>query len=89
MLILTRRQGERLMIGDDIVIKIVRIENGQVGIGIDAPPHVRIVREEIKDKPMKAGKRPASRAYVCSDFLATANDKNTCHICRQPRGDHA
>lgn len=90
MLILTRRVGERLMIGDDIVIKIIRIDgSSQVRIGIDAPSHVRIVREEIMGKPMKEQEAPASRAYVCNDFLATANDKDRCHLCLQPKSAHA
>lgn len=51
MLILTRRVGERLMIGDNIIVKVVRIEeSSQVRIGIEAPPDVRIVREEVKDR---------------------------------------
>lgn len=89
MLILTRRVGERLMIGDDIVIKVVNVDGNQVRVGIEAPSHVRIVREEIKDKPMKKREAPTSRAYVCDDFLATANDKDRCHLCLQPKSAHA
>lgn len=47
MLTLTRREGERLMIGDDIVIEIKRVRGNQVSIGIKAPDHVAVHREEI------------------------------------------
>lgn len=88
MLILTRRVGERLMVGDDIVIKVVRVDGNQVRIGIDAPRNVRIVREEIQDKPPREPEAPAPRAYVCDNFLATARDKGTCHICLRSIDEH-
>lgn len=47
MLTLSRREGERLMIGDDIVIEIKRVRGNQVSIGITAPDHVAVHREEI------------------------------------------
>lgn len=47
MLIITRRKGESLMIGDDIEITISKIEDGSVKIGIDAPKNVTILRKEL------------------------------------------
>ena len=47
MLVLSRREGERLLIGDNIWITIVRIGPEQVRIGIDAPEDVPVVREEL------------------------------------------
>jgi carbon storage regulator len=47
MLVLTRKLMEKLVIGDNICITVVRIEGGQVRLGIEAPPHVRIVRSEL------------------------------------------
>ena len=46
MLVLSRKQDERLSIGDDIVITIVRINRYSVRIGIDAPVDVPILRED-------------------------------------------
>jgi len=46
MLVLTRKQGEKIYIGDDIVITVVRTGD-RVRIGIDAPPEVKILREEL------------------------------------------
>lgn len=47
MLVLTRKDGETLLIGSDIRIKIVKATNGSVKIGIDAPKNVEILREEL------------------------------------------
>ncbi|MCA1011244.1 carbon storage regulator CsrA [Halobacillus halophilus] len=47
MLILNRKAGESIRIGDDIEIKIVSVEGGQVKVGIDAPRNVSIHRQEI------------------------------------------
>ena len=50
MLILTRRLGETILIGDDIEVTIVAIEPNQVRVGIDAPRDVKILREELLDE---------------------------------------
>ena len=48
MLVLSRKTSERILIGDEIVITIVRIGPNSVKLGIDAPKHMNIVREELK-----------------------------------------
>lgn len=47
MLVLTRRENERLLIGDNIWITVVRVTPEQVRLGIEAPPDVKVVREEL------------------------------------------
>ena len=47
MLIITRRAGEKLMIGEDVVVEILEIVGNQVRVGIQAPQSVRVYREEI------------------------------------------
>jgi carbon storage regulator len=48
MLVLSRKPGEKLMIGDDVVLTINRISGNRVAIGIEAPRDVRIVRGELE-----------------------------------------
>tara|TARA_B100000767_G_C19649521_1_gene486084 strand:+ start:680 stop:865 length:186 start_codon:yes stop_codon:yes gene_type:complete len=50
MLILTRRAGEALMIGEDVSITVLGVKGNQVRIGIDAPKDVAVHREEIFDR---------------------------------------
>lgn len=47
MLVLTRRPGESIVIGNGIKLTVVNVGPGRVKIGIEAPPHVRIDREEV------------------------------------------
>ncbi|REJ72279.1 MAG: carbon storage regulator [Planctomycetota bacterium] len=47
MLVLSRKPGERILIGDDVAVTIVRIGPNTVRLGIDAPKHLNIVREEL------------------------------------------
>lgn len=47
MLSITRRVGERIVIGDDIVLHVQEVSGSTVRLGIEAPPAVKIYREEI------------------------------------------
>ncbi len=50
MLVLTRRPGESIVVGDNIVVTVIEIKGGQVRIGIDAPRDVDVYREEIYEQ---------------------------------------
>lgn len=50
MLIITRKKGESLMIGDDIEITISKIDDGSVKIGINAPKNITILRKELYEE---------------------------------------
>ncbi|GAB5415477.1 MAG: carbon storage regulator CsrA [Congregibacter sp.] len=47
MLILTRKEGESLRLGDDITVKVVSIDGGSVRIGVSAPRDIPVHREEV------------------------------------------
>lgn len=53
MLVLTRKLGEKIMIGDSIIVTVVSVKGRQVQIGVDAPDDVTIHREEIYEKEKK------------------------------------
>ena len=50
MLLLTRKLGENIRIGDDVKITIVEVKGNHVKLGIDAPPSVKVHREEIYER---------------------------------------
>lgn len=50
MLILSRRVGEDVVIGDDIFITVLGVKGGQVRLGFDAPLDIPVHRSEIKDR---------------------------------------
>ena len=47
MLVLTRKLGENIRIGDSVKITVLEVRSGQVKLGIEAPPEVKVHREEI------------------------------------------
>jgi len=50
MLVLTRKVGEQINIGDEIVVRVIGVHRGNVKIGIDAPSAVSIYRQEVYEK---------------------------------------
>ena len=50
MLILTRRVGETLMIGDEVTVTVLGVKGNQVRVGVNAPRNVAVHREEIYDR---------------------------------------
>ncbi len=53
MLVLTRKSGEGLWIGDDIRIRVLEVRDGQVRIGVDAPEEKGIYRDELYERVRK------------------------------------
>ena len=50
MLVLTRKPGERIWIGEDISVTVVRVTGGGVRLGIEAPQELPVIREELKQR---------------------------------------
>ena len=62
MLVLTRKLMEKLYIGDDICVTVVRLEGGQVRLGIEAPREVAVVRAELVPGRQFPGERAGPRS---------------------------
>lgn len=75
MLILTRKPGESVYIGDNVKITIVEIKGHQIRVGIDAPKDLRIYREEIYEQIREENRQAAEQsaaADVGLDSLSAA-----------------
>ena len=64
MLILGRKEGEEILLGSDIKIKVVEVSKGVVKIGIDAPREVLVLRGELKDRIEEVNKEANAQANV-------------------------
>ncbi len=65
MLVITRKIGESIVINNDIVITVVQAQRGRVRLGVNAPPGVLVLREELQRRP-----RPESAALSTSSCAA-------------------
>ena len=50
MLVLTRKVGERINIGDDIIVGVIEIDRGNIRLGIEAPRNITILRQEVYER---------------------------------------
>ncbi len=73
MLVLSRRANESILIGDNILVTIKKIQGNRVKLSIDAPPSVRIVRGELEDQP-----RP--EVHRSRHLPAMAEDRSCLHV---------
>lgn len=60
MLVLSRKKGQSIIIGNDIEISIIDIQGEQIRIGINAPRHVTVYRKEVFEEIIKENKEAAS-----------------------------
>lgn len=64
MLVLSRKLGEKIVIGDQIVVTVVKIDRNQIRLGIEAPQDVAVYREEIA--PRRPARPPLADAVALS-----------------------
>lgn len=80
MLVLTRKIGEGIVIGDDVSITIVEMKGGNIRLGIDAPRDKKIYRREVYDRIVQENRDAANWNMIdldnLSDNLKTSRVKN-------------
>ncbi len=80
MLVLTRKLGEGILIGDDVTITIVEMKGGNVRIGIEAPRSKKIYRQEVYARIVEENREAARWNMMdldtISDNLTVRKDKN-------------
>ncbi len=67
MLILSRKESECIHLGDDIIVTVVRVNGDKVRIGVQAPPHIKILRTELELNWIEPS----------TDALPSTNDNHT------------
>ncbi len=72
MLVLTRKLGENIRIGDNVKITVLEVRGTQVKLGIDAPPEVIVHREEIYERIQEENRRAASASPMALKDAAQA-----------------
>lgn len=84
MLVLTRRPGEQIVIGNSIRLTVVSVGPGRVKIGIEAPPDVRIDRSEIHEKIQQ---EQASDVLAAVGRIPTTDDPTPTIVTSGPETD--
>ena len=72
MLVLTRKLGENIRIGDNVKITVLEVRGAQVKLGIEAPPEVIVHREEIYERIQEENRRAAGAAPLALKDAAQA-----------------
>ena len=78
MLVLTRKVGERIQIGDQITLSVIRVQNGKVRIGIEAPDDLRVRRDELESDMRNSSFPDRSTNAVDATASVTSRVSLTC-----------
>lgn len=73
MLALTREVGQKILIGDDVVVTVLSVSsNGRVRLGIEAPKHIRVDRQEVLDRVREENLKSADTSEALPSVDAAA-----------------
>lgn len=90
MLVLTRKRSESIRVGNDIVIKVIHTSRGTVKLGIDAPPHVRVLRGELAEFTVSSGETMSEHddhELETSETATVSNDEESMPFHEQDMMD--
>jgi carbon storage regulator len=73
MLVLTRKPGEAIVIGNEIVITVIEARSGQVRIGIDAPRHIAVHRHEVYEQVRRENLAAIADAKDAAGLIRSRN----------------
>jgi carbon storage regulator len=85
MLVLTRKVGEKILVGDDIVVSVVEVDRGSVRLGVEAPRSVSILRFEVYERIQEENLN-ASRGAVNTDIRQAAAFWRQKETSREEKG---
>ena len=71
MLVLSRRAGESIVIGNDVVITVLEVRGGQIRLGVDAPRDLAVHRAEIYEQVLAENRAAAASTDLNSTLLST------------------
>lgn len=86
MLVLSRKSEQTIMIGSDIVVSVIAIRNNRVKIGIQAPNHVRVLRQELVPRDFQSWDDSQQKAAV-SPATSTAMPQTAMPQTALPKPD--
>ncbi len=75
MLVLARKKGERILIGDQIEISVIEVKGDQVKLGIEAPSHVAVYRHEVYEAIQRENLEAARSVASLPDFSVLQQDQ--------------
>lgn len=73
MLVLTRRAGESIQIGDNVTVTVIAVNGDQIRLGIDAPRSLRVLRREVLEAVAEANQAAASPSDDALSSLSNIN----------------
>jgi carbon storage regulator len=86
MLVLSRKVGESIVIGDDVVVTILEIRGDLIRVGIDAPKHVKVHRREVFEAIEAANREALAPTLAAMDEFASAiKDLPTLPKAKDPK----
>ena len=90
MLILARKAGEGILLGDDITVYVVEIRGKQVRLGIEAPAHVSVHRTEVYERILEQNRQAAAAPGHLQEVLNVWGDRKGAELAKsEDRGEDA